>query len=128
VVPDGVECTNGSSPTTGAAADRTTCNTAHPSADADGDGADDQWEECKWGTSDASTNSDGDAIGDCREIMDVNGNGTLTAGDATFVQQAFFNLIAREMASMDINGNNSLTAGDATLVRQRFFNVPACVP
>jgi hypothetical protein len=127
VVPDGVECSNGSDPTTGAAGDRTTCNTAFPSADADADGLDDQQERCKWNTSISDTNTDDDAVADCREAMDVNGNGSLTNGDATLVQQAFFNIIAREFSAMDINGNNTLTNGDATIVRQRFFGVASGV-
>jgi hypothetical protein len=135
VVPDGVECAEGTDPTVALAAHRTACADFAPGTDADGDGLEDNWEKCKWNSSPAMTNTDGDAIGDCREAMDVNGNGSLTNGDATLVVQAFFDVLAGpplgadgDLAVLDINGNGSLTNGDATLVRQRFFNSPACVP
>jgi hypothetical protein len=130
-VTDGRECAVGTNPRTGAAADRTACNTAVGTAtmDTDLDGLQDGWEYCKWGTLHTgvgSTNSDGDAVADCREAIDVNGNNSLTNGDATFVQQAFFGIIGSDWI-FDINGNGALTNGDATFVRQAFFGINPCL-
>jgi uncharacterized protein YegL len=94
--------------------------------DADGDGLMDAWETCHWATSNTSTNTDGDSMGDCREAMDVNGNAVLTNADATFVQQAFFDIIGADW-DFDINGNGVITNGDATFVRQAFFAVNPCL-
>jgi hypothetical protein len=128
VVADGVECTQGTDPAIASSAHRSACATAPLGMDTDGDGLEDNWEMCKWSTSPVIPNSDGDALGDCREAMDINGNGSLTNGDATFVQQAFFGIISGDLAVMDVNGNGSLTNGDAVIVRQRFFGLPPCVP
>jgi hypothetical protein len=94
--------------------------------DADGDGLMDAWETCHWGTSNGSTDSDLDGSGDCTEAFDMNGNGFVTNGDATSVQQAFFNIIGRDW-DFDVNGNGSITNGDATFVRQAFFGVNPCL-
>jgi hypothetical protein len=99
-------------------------------SDDDDDGLTDYAELCGWGTLAAgtgSTDSDADGLGDCREVMDVNGNGLITNGDATLVQQAFFSLIAGDRASMDVNRNAVITNGDATLARQAFFGVITCL-
>jgi hypothetical protein len=130
-VTDGRECAVGTNPRLGMASDRAACASAVPAvpADTDGDGLQDVWEFCKWGTSHmggGSTNSDGDAIGDCREAMDVNGNGSLTNFDATAVLQAFFGVIGTDW-QFDINGNGALTNGDANFVRMAFFAVNPCL-
>jgi hypothetical protein len=46
-------------------------------ADADGDGLKDAWENCKWGTNPSIVDSDNDGIGDCTEAVDTNGNGII---------------------------------------------------
>jgi hypothetical protein len=125
---DGTECSAGTNPRAGSAADRTACAAyagGAPGSDGDGDGLQDAWEVCKWGTAAADANSDDDAMGDCREAMDINGNGALTNGDAAFVTQAFFGIIGRDWI-YDVNGNGALTNGDGTLVRQAFFAVNPC--
>jgi hypothetical protein len=126
---DGIECALGTNPRSGSAGDRNTCNTAAGAGDTNGDGLEEAWEGCGWGQSmyGPVSDADDDGLGDCREVMDVNGNGVLTNGDATFVQQAFFSIIQQDKASMDINRNAALTNGDATLVRQAFFGVNPCV-
>jgi hypothetical protein len=93
--------------------------------DADFDGLIDAWETCKWGTSNSSSNSDGDALGDCTEAMDVNGNGLVNGTDAVFVAQAAFGVIGRDGA-FDINGNALISNADAVFVWRAFFNVTPC--
>jgi hypothetical protein len=103
-----------------------TCPLAvNPDGDDDGDGLLNTWEVCKWGTSATVINTDGDTLGDCTEVMDVNGNGFLTAADGTFIKQAFFDLIGKD-GDFDINGNGIITNVDAVLVRQAFFGVRPC--
>jgi glucose/arabinose dehydrogenase len=126
VVPDGVECTLGTNPAVVSADDRTVCAMSVPPGDSDGDALLDAWEVCKWGTSAGDTETDGDGLGDCREVMDVNGNSSLTNGDAVMVQQYFFALLVGDLAAMDINGNGSITNGDAVIVRQAFFGMFTC--
>jgi hypothetical protein len=50
------------------------------SADADGDGLKDAWENCKWGTDPKIVDSDNDGTGDCQEALDSNGNGAFDFG------------------------------------------------
>jgi hypothetical protein len=97
----------------------------NPSGDDDGDGLLNTWEVCKWGTSATVINTDGDTLGDCTEVMDVDGNGFLTAADGTFIKQAFFDLIGKD-GDFDINGNGIITNVDAVLVRQAFFGMRPC--
>jgi hypothetical protein len=93
--------------------------------DNDNDGLLDAWEGCKWGTSNNDVDSDGDGLGDCTEAMDVNGNGLAGAADATLIAQAFFDMIARDVA-FDINGNGFITTGDRTLVLRAVFGLSPC--
>jgi hypothetical protein len=46
-----------------------------PFLDSDGDKLMDFWETCKWGSRDDAINADGDGLGDCKEVVDVNGDG-----------------------------------------------------
>jgi hypothetical protein len=122
-VPDGVECALGTNPTVGAAADRTACSASltNPNGDDDADGLSNVWEKCKWGSSNTVTNTDGDALGDCIEVMDVNGNGLMNTSDSTVVKQAAFSIIVGDLAAMDISGNGLVNASDATLILQKVF-------
>ena len=115
--------------TTGAAADRAACvaSLAFPNADDDGDGLLNAWEKCKWGSSNAAINTDGDALGDCKEVMDVNGNSMVTASDSTLIRQAVFGIIFGDLAAMDINAHGTVNASDSTLILQRCSpSVRAC--
>jgi hypothetical protein len=123
VVPDGIECDAGSDPkvATGAAGgstDRTTCNTfAGGSGDTDGDGLLNQWEVCKWRSGAGTVNGDGDALTDCVEALDVNGNGLANAADGTLIARAVAGIDpGGDMAAMDINGNGATAAADRTLL------------
>jgi hypothetical protein len=126
-VRDGVECLGGTNPRVAAAGDRTTCSSlAGGTGDTDGDGIDDTAEFCKWGSSRTVQESDGDGLGDCTEVMDVNGNGLVTNGDATLIRSAFFGVIGND-GDFDTNGNGAVTNGDAIQVQQAFFSINPCV-
>lgn len=127
-VPDGVECALGTNPTVGAAADRAACSASltNPNGDDDADGLFNVWEKCKWGTNPALdfTNTDGDALGDCKEVMDVNGNGIVNASDGILVLQAVLGTSIGDLAAMDINANGIVTASDRTVILQKVFGAP----
>jgi hypothetical protein len=95
------------------------------SQDADGDGLFDAWETCHWGTLNFSSDSDADGLRDCIEAFDVNGNGMLTAGDATFVMQSVFGLGPVDWV-FDANGNGFITTADGVLIRRAFFGLSPC--
>jgi hypothetical protein len=139
VVPDGRECIVGSNPlvATGAAqgsTDRSSC-AAHVSVtsgtadlDDDGDGILDTWEGCKWGSSPTNINTDGDAVNDCKEILDVNGNNSATTADATLIKRAAFNIDIGDAAAYDINGNGTANAADATILLRLIFGIDPSDP
>jgi hypothetical protein len=125
-VRDGVECTLGLNPRIAAPGDRTSCNVfAGGTADDDGDSMDNQAEVCKWGTSPDDQDSDDDSMGDCREIMDVNGNKLTNNNDAVIVLSATFGVIGMD-GGFDINGNSLVNSVDAVLIQQAFFGVVPC--
>ncbi|MEX2246474.1 MAG: S8 family serine peptidase [Dehalococcoidia bacterium] len=95
-------------------------------ADTDGDGLIDAWETCKWGTDPLSTDTDEDGLGDCTEVMDVNGNNIANANDGSFILQAVFHIIGRDGA-FDVNGNGLITVADAVFVLRAFFDVSPCI-
>jgi len=94
----------------------TTCTTS--TADTDGDGLKDKWEECKWGTSATVVDTDGDSPappakskGDCVEAADVDGNGNLDfTGDVMAYAQAVLLSTAAfgQDGDFDIDANNNL--------------------
>jgi hypothetical protein len=55
----------------------------NPNGDTDGDGLLNTWEVCKWGTDPTKVDSDGDTLGDCKEAVDLNGNGIVDFGGDT---------------------------------------------
>jgi hypothetical protein len=124
-VRDGAECALGSYP-------------RHPlsspsfeecgsSTDNDGDGLLASWELCKWGTSDLDADSDDDGMGDCREVMDVNGNSLVSAADGTLILRGVFGIMGTD-SNFDINGNGRVSAADATLVRRAAAGIDTCAP
>jgi hypothetical protein len=123
-VHDGAECAYGTDPTSAASKpNAATCRDgAAAGTDTDQDGLLDNWETCKWRTSKAVVDSDGDGLGDCIEVMDTNGNGSMTNADAALVTQVAFNLISGDLASMDINGNGFITYADSIFIAQAVFN------
>jgi C1A family cysteine protease len=77
---DGYECTHGSNPR-----DRASTPSGLPDdkADSDGDGLQNGWERRGWGTDPNVVDSDGDGLGDCKEVADLNGDGVVSfVGDA----------------------------------------------
>jgi len=84
-----------------------TCTTS--TADADGDGLLDKWEECKWGSSASVIDSDGDTLGDCKEAADVDGNAVVNfTGDVIAYAKAAMLAPAAfgRDGDFDIDGNN----------------------
>jgi hypothetical protein len=108
-----------------------TCTTS--TADADGDGLLDKWEECKWGTNPAVIDSDGDTLGDCKEAADVDGNGFVGfVGDTIYYVKAA--LLAcpgptcfGQDGDFDIDGNDAINfTGDVIQEAKFAFSVVLC--
>jgi hypothetical protein len=84
---DGVECTLGHNPRS--RADKPTTAQCGGTLDTDGDGLQNAWETCGWGTNSAMVDSDGDTRGDCKEAADVDGNGLVNfVGDTMYYAKA----------------------------------------
>jgi hypothetical protein len=80
--------------------------------DADGDGVPARAEVCKWGTSDVDTDSDGDGLSDCVELVDVNGDNAKTfLGDLQNWAKALQlpGPTFGKDGDFDYNGDNALT-------------------
>jgi len=131
-VRDGRECLVGTNPRVNSPAHRTACAASVLAGDTDLDGLQDTWEVCYWGTlasGAGSVNSDGDALCDTIEAMDVNGNGVTNNTDGVLVKQHFFGVIVGDRAAMDVNGNGVANNTDGVLIQQAFFHVfPSCLP
>jgi pimeloyl-ACP methyl ester carboxylesterase len=123
---DGAECSLGTNPTF--AASKPSTIACGSSGDADGDGLRAAWETCKWGTSDTSTDSDGDGLGDCREVADVDGDTFLTfPGDVLGIAKIFFLSGVADNAATDIDGDSHITfPGDVLQLAGFFFGIPPC--
>jgi hypothetical protein len=115
--------------------DGVTC-TGSNTVDNDGDGLKERWEICKWGTSDASQDSDGDGMGDCDEVMDVNGDGLVTfLADLNNGWAKAIMLAPQDFGKdgdFDLNGDNNLTfLGDLNVAAGLIQLAPGaggCVP
>ncbi|MDP9238560.1 MAG: S8 family serine peptidase [Chloroflexota bacterium] len=101
------------------------CLAADTGADTDGDGLHDRWEVCTWGTDPNVVDSNGDGIGDCKQVMDMNGNGLVTNADALFIKRAVFGIIGKDR-DFDINGNGLITNADALIIQRAVFGVTPC--
>jgi len=124
---DGVECQLGTDPRN--ALSRPTTAACGGTADADGDGLSAAAERCKWGTSDANTDSDGDGKKDCVEANDTDGNGSANfTGDTVNSAKAALGVIGKTMDfDLDGNGNVSFT-GDAVLSAKMVNHVGGICP
>jgi hypothetical protein len=101
---DGVECDLGTNPRD-AGSKPTAAQCGGTMTDADNDGLSARAERCKWGTSDTSTDSDGDGRSDCVEANDTNGDGAQNfPGDTINSAKAAFSLIVGTM-DFDLNGD-----------------------
>ncbi|MEX2225846.1 MAG: hypothetical protein WEB52_05280 [Dehalococcoidia bacterium] len=126
---DGAEC----NPPNGGAATNPNLNTSRltlvqcgpsASADTDGDGLLDRWENCKWGTNPAVADTDGDGVGDCKEVLDVDGNKSVqTTGDFLAIANVHFKSgTTGKDGVYDLDGNNSVqSTGDFLASAARIF-------
>ena len=97
------------------------------SADADGDGLRDAWENCKWGTNPNVIDSDGDTLGDCREAADVDGNAVVAfPGDTIAYAKAILLSTATfgQDGDFDIDGNNTLNFPGDVIQEAKFGLLP----
>ncbi len=113
---DGAECVIGTNPAAGAAglASRPTNAQCGPSTDADGDRLVTFREVCFYNTDPASTNSDGDACNDGREVGSINGD--------IFVNVVDLQQIATEMGVYALPG--SVVKVNFDITRDGNINVP----
>jgi len=138
-VRDGVECRLGTNPRDAASRPTTTqCanmltggvgpNTA--STDADHDGLSAAAENCKWGTSDAIFDSNGDGLADCVAANDNTGEGTQNfTGDTINSAKAALGIIGKTQ-DFDLDGNAIINfTGDTILSARLALHVGGiCLP
>jgi hypothetical protein len=100
--------------------------TVNPNGDDDADGLKNTWEVCKWGTNPNIVDSDNDGMGDCKEALDSNGNGTFDFGGDVLNMARAALLPAGTGAGkfgrdgvFDLNGNGSIGFGDDVLTAAR---------
>jgi hypothetical protein len=119
--PDGAECARGSDPLDGMS--QPTVAQCPGTGDSDGDGLQDRWETCGWGTNPDLVDTDLDGFGDCVEAADVDGNGSLDYGlDALGVAKAILLPPSSfgKSGDFDIDKNGALDFGVDVLEITRF--------
>ena len=119
-VRDGVECALGRNPRDPGS--KPTVAMCGGAGDADADGFTASAENCKWGTSDAALNTDGDAKKDCTEANDNDGNGFQNfAGDTINSAKAANNLIGKTV-DFDLDGNGLVNFTGDTILSAKMAN------
>ncbi len=122
---DGYECTRGTNPR-----DRFSKPPAlgDDGGDADGDGLLNGWERRGWGTNPAGVDSDGDGKGDCKEALDVDGNGVVNStGDFIAYADALLHSAGKtEDFDLDKSGQANST-GDLVFAAQRILQGVPCL-
>lgn len=102
------------------------CINPDTNADTDGDGLHDRWEVCTWGTDPLVVDSNGDGIGDCKQVMDMNGNGLVSNADALIIKRSVFGIIGKDR-DFDINGNGLISNADALIILRGVFGITPCL-
>jgi lysophospholipase L1-like esterase len=103
------------------------CAPNPPFRDADGDRIAERIEVCKWGTSDNDFDTDGDGISDCREIVDIDGNGVPTFTMDLLPYARAVQLPASAYGrdgDFDLDGSNALTFIADLLPAARLMMLP----
>lgn len=124
---DGYECAHNANPR-----DRLSLPTALADDldDDDGDGLKNGWERRGWGTNPNVVDSDGDGLGDCKEALDLDGNGTVnSSGDMIRMSNVIFkpNEAGKTMDyDLDKNGQVN-SSGDLIIMAQRVFQGYVCL-
>jgi len=105
-----------------------------PTADADGDGAPDETDNCPFipnadqvDRGGVGSNSDPDGIGDACQCGDVNGSGRVTLSDATLVLRALLVPPAATLAKPElcnVVGSAACTSSDAAVIRRALLVPP----
>jgi len=122
---DGAECALGKDPANPASVP--TAAQCGGTGDTDGDGLQNAWEYCKWGTDPAVIDSDGDGKGDCKEAADVDGNGVVNfPGDVIDYAKAILLSTAAfgHDGDFDIDGNNVLNFPGDVIWEAKFGLLP----
>ncbi len=122
---DGVECTLSRNPRS--RTDTPTTAQCGGTGDTDGDGLQNAWEKCKWGTNPDVVDSDGDGLGDCKEVADVDGNGLVDfGGDAIFVCKSAVRPPASfgKTMDLDINGDGIVDFVGDCIQEAKFALIP----
>ena len=119
---DGAECALGTNP--GDLTSRPSAVACGAATDADLDGIIARNEFCFYGTSDASSNSDGDVCADAKEVASLNGDTNVTASDLSLVAQNFVTSYGFPsyvyFSDFDMNKDGAIGAIDLSFVAQRF--------
>jgi len=122
---DGAECALGKDPANPASVP--TAAQCGGTGDTDGDGLQNAWETCKWGTNPAVLDSDGDTLGDCKEAADVDGNGVVNfPGDVIAYAKAGLLSTAAfgHDGDFDIDGNNVINFPGDVIWEAKFGLLP----
>jgi hypothetical protein len=119
---DGYECVRGTNPRSAASKPGPL---ADDNMDTDGDGLKNGWERRGWGTDHTMVNTDGDALNDCHEVADVDGNGLVNStGDFIAYANAFFKFTGKTW-DFDMDKNGLLnTTGDFVAMAGFVFTGP----
>jgi hypothetical protein len=122
---DGVECALGHNPRDHT--NRPSTADCGGTGDTDGDGLQNAWETCGWGTSPTAVDTDGDGKGDCKEAADVDGNGFVGfVGDTIYYAKAA--LLPRasfgKTMDFDIDRNGAVDLVGDVIQEAKFALIP----
>ncbi len=107
----------------------------NPALDTDGDGVDNEFDNCRYTPNPDQIDTDGDGIGEACDYMcgDANGDSTTNIGDAVYDIEYIFKLgpPPSPLEAGDANADGAVNVGDAVTLINFIFKVgpePACPP